>query len=337
MVFSPDYLYQTLTVLPAAARCWVAYSGGVDSHALLHALAALRPALPGPIGAVHVNHGLHADAGAWDGHCRAVCAGLDIPYVCLRVDGRAGAGESREAAARAARYAVLGGWLPQGHYLLSAQHQDDQAETLLLQLLRGSGVKGLAAMPGLTEFGGGYLLRPLLDCSRAALLEYAGANRLVWVDDPSNRDVSLDRNFLRHRVLPALRERWPALAGTLSRSARHCAEAAAILEQAAEQDINALAGGAKNTLPISGLCRLPPERQRNVLRYWLAGWRARPPRCFADRHDILHSRGLGQSAGRLRLRRYRDRLYPAPGPGRKAPQWLGGAWIHRLNSRMRRD
>ena len=149
--------------------------------------------MQGRIAAVHVNHGLQNAAGAWDDHCRTVCTGLGVHYVSLQVDGRAAAGESREAAARAARYAVLKAWLPQGDCLMTAQHRDDQAETLLLQLLRGSGVKGLAAMPRLAPFGGGYLMRPLLDCSRDALLDYAGTNQLNWVDDPSNRDISLDR------------------------------------------------------------------------------------------------------------------------------------------------
>jgi tRNA(Ile)-lysidine synthase len=318
MVFSPDYLHRQLAALPADACCWVAYSGGVDSHVLLHALAALRPRLPCSVAAVHVNHGLQAGAGAWDEHCRAVCAGLGVPYVTLRVDGRAAAGESREAAARAARYAVLKEWLPQGHYLLTAQHQDDQSETLLLQLLRGSGVKGLAAMPWLAPFGGGYLLRPLLGCGHGALLDYARVNHLGWVDDPSNQDISLDRNFLRHEVLPVLRRRWPALSATLSRSARHCAEAAQILEELARQDLPALADGSKDTLPVSGLLRLAPERQRNLLRHWLTRMDgSSPSEAVLARiaHDVLGSRADAEACvrwGARELRRYRDRLYLLP-------------------------
>lgn len=318
MDFSRDYLQRQLTDVPADACCWVAYSGGVDSHVLLHALAILRPGLPCRIAAVHVNHGLQSAAGAWDEHCRAVCAGLGVPYISLQADGRAAAGESREAAARAARYAVLEGWLPRRHYLLTAQHRDDQAETLLLQLLRGSGVKGLAAMPGLAPFGGGYLLRPLLDCSRDALLDYAMANRLNWVDDPSNRDISLDRNFLRHQVLPVLRQRWPAFSATLSRSARHCAEAATMLEALASQDLDTLVDVSKDTLPIPGLLQLPPERQRNSLRHWLRGRGATTPsEAVLARivHDILGGRPDAEACvrwGDCELRRYRDRLYLLP-------------------------
>jgi tRNA(Ile)-lysidine synthase len=318
MAFSPDYLHRQLPALPADSCCWVAFSGGVDSHALLHALAALRPERPCRVAAVHVDHGLQAGAAAWDEHCRTVCAGLGVPYVSLQVDGRAAAGESREAAARAARYAVLKSWLPQRHYLLTAQHQDDQAETLLLQLLRGSGVKGLAAMPRLVPFGGGYLLRPLLDCSRCALLDYARVNRLNWVDDPSNQDISLDRNFLRHQVLPVLRQRWPAFPATLSRSARHCAEAALILESLARQDLATLAGASQDTLPVSGLLHFPPERRHNILRHWLMReGGGGPSEAVLARiaRDILGSRTDAEACvrwGDCELRRYRDRLYLLP-------------------------
>jgi tRNA(Ile)-lysidine synthase len=318
MDFSPDYLQRQLTDLPADTCCWVAYSGGVDSHALLHALAALRPGLPCRMAAVHVNHGLQTAAGAWDAHCRAVCAGLGVHYLSLQVDGHAAAGESREAAARAARYAVLREWLPQGHCLLTAQHRDDQAETLLLQLLRGSGVKGLAAMPRRAPFGGGCLLRPLLGCGRDALLDYAVANRLRWVDDPSNQDVSLDRNFLRHQVLPVLVRRWPALSATVSRSARHCAEAALILEDLARGDLDTFVGGTHDTLPVSGLLQLSPARQRNVLRHWLTRKDGTSPSeavLARIAQDILGSRTDAEACvrwGACELRRYRDRLYLLP-------------------------
>jgi tRNA(Ile)-lysidine synthase len=316
MNFSPDYLRRQLFDLPAAGDCsWVAYSGGVDSHALLHALACLCPELSCRVGAVHVNHGLQVAAADWDEHCRIVCAGLDVPYVALEVDARAGAGESREAAARMARYAVLKEWLPCGDVLLTAQHRDDQAETLLLQLLRGSGVKGLAAMPRSAPFGGGLLLRPLLDCTHKALLDYAVANHLNWVDDPSNQDVSLDRNFLRHQALPALRRRWPALSTTLSRSARHCAEAARMLEDLAREDIERIAGAASDTLTVSGLLSLLPPRRRNVLRYWVAEQGATIPSEAVLGHierDVLDSRADAEACvrwGSWELRRYRDRVH----------------------------
>ena len=325
-MFSPDSLIQSLQSLPATPHYWVAYSGGVDSHALLHALAACRDTLPGELGAVHVNHGLHPAAADWATHCETVCRELAVPLVGLTADGRPGAGDSPEAAARAARYAALERWLPAGHGLLTAQHRDDQAETLLLQLLRGSGVQGLAAMPGVAALGAGLLLRPLLDVSRHDLQAYADDHRLRWVDDPSNLDTGLNRNFLRHRIVPELNRRWPAAAKTLARSAQHCAAAARILEQVAADDSAALQGSDANTLAQDGLLVLSPERQRNALRYWLrARCGAVPSTAVLSRilHDMTASRPDASPCvrwGGFEIRRYRGRLYllrqtPAGKPG----------------------
>jgi len=209
MMFSPDPLLQQLLRYPQPPAYWVAYSGGLDSHVLLHALASLRGRLAAGIGAVHVNHGLQADALHWETHCRHVCEGLGVRYVPLRVTAAAAAGESPEAAARAARYTALADWLPERHCLLTAQHQDDQAETLLLQLLRGSGVHGLAAMPDMAVLGAGRHQRPLLAFSRAQLHHYAAAHRLDWIDDPSNTDTAFDRNYLRQQGALAGRSRKP--------------------------------------------------------------------------------------------------------------------------------
>ena len=318
MDFFPAALKPALAACPGAAYCWVAYSGGVDSHVLLHALTSLRP-LPGmEVGAVHVNHGLQADAGHWQAHCREVCRDLDIPFIAQQVDGRAAAGESPEAAARQARYRALREWLPPGHCLLTAQHLDDQAETLLLQLLRGSGVRGLAAMPPLAAFGEGHLLRPLLDYPRASLLAYARQHGLKWIEDPSNTDTGLDRNYLRHHILPVLRERWPAMSETLARSAGHCAEAADLLADLGMQDITILSQDTLETLSVAGLRKLPPARRRNALRHWIVqrGGTA-PSAAVLSRvnDDILGSRADAQPCvrfGHHELRRYRDRLYLLP-------------------------
>jgi tRNA(Ile)-lysidine synthase len=314
-MFSSDILVRYLQSLTAMPHYWVAYSGGVDSHALLHALAELRDTLPGEIGAVHVNHGLQDAAADWAAHCETVCRELDVPLVGLTVDGRAGTGDSPEAAARAARYAALASWLPAGHALLTAQHRDDQAETLLLQLLRGSGVRGLAAMPAVAELGAGLLLRPLLDFSRHDLQTYAGRHRLQWMEDPSNEDTGLDRNYLRHRIIPELRRRWPAVAQTLARSARHCAEAARVLEEVALEDVKVLRDPGGDTLDLDGLQRLSAERRRNALRYWLQErCGASPSTAVLSRilHDIPASRPDACPSvrwGDFEIRRYRDRLY----------------------------
>jgi tRNA(Ile)-lysidine synthase len=316
--FSPDTLYIQLLSVPQPAAWQVAFSGGLDSSALLHAMAALRDRFAIAVGAVHVHHGLQADADAWVNHCRRVCTGYDIPLSVLHADARPAQGESPEAAARLARYAVLADWLVPDHCLLTAQHQDDQAETLLLQLLRGAGVHGLAAMPVCTALGAGTHLRPLLSVRRQALLEYARADGLEWIEDPSNAETGLDRNFLRHDVMPLLRSRWPALAGTLSRSAAHAAEAAGLLDALAADDRQAVAGPQADTLSVSALHALSPARQRNLLRGWMKqqGGHAPPAAVLARvQHDMLASRPDAMPCvqwGGHAVRRYRDALFVLP-------------------------
>ncbi|MCG6899233.1 MAG: tRNA lysidine(34) synthetase TilS [Gammaproteobacteria bacterium] len=315
MKFSRDYLLQQLG-RHATPPCYqVAFSGGLDSQVLLHALCALRDQLAAGIGAVHVHHGLHADADRWEAHCRRVCDELNVAYTSLRVDGRPAQGESPEAAARVARYQALAEWLPAQHCLLTAQHQDDQAETLLLQLIRGSGVSGLAAMPVMTALGAGQLLRPLLEMNRAALQHYADRHGLSWVEDPGNRNIAYDRNYLRHRVLPMLRQRWPSISSSLSRSAAHCAEANELTAQLARNDLLAVTGRQAETLSVTRLVALPQERQRNVLRAWLKQRSASlPSTAVLARivNDVLHSRADASPCvrwDRYEVRRYRDEVF----------------------------
>ncbi|MGB5180284.1 MAG: tRNA lysidine(34) synthetase TilS [Gammaproteobacteria bacterium] len=329
MKFSPDHLLQQLRRHDVPPAYQVAFSGGLDSRVLLHALSALRHQLGAGVGAVHVHHGLHADADDWDRHCRQVCDELDVAYALLRVDGRPARGESPEAAARDARYRALAEWLPAGHCLLTAQHQDDQAETLLLQLLRGSGVSGLAAMPVMTGLGAGRHLRPLLGVTRKALQQYASGHALSWVEDPGNLNSAYDRNYLRQQVLPLLRNRWPAVSSSLSRSAAHCAEANALIGQLAEEDLQDVAGQQADTLSVQGLVALPADRQRNVLRAWLKQRCGRTPSSAVLArivNDVLHSRadaGPCVRLGRYVLRRYRDDVFCLQQSGnRNEPQAL---------------
>ncbi|WP_295878795.1 tRNA lysidine(34) synthetase TilS [uncultured Thiohalocapsa sp.] len=317
----------------AGGRLWIAYSGGLDSHGLLHAAARLRVPLRLDLAAVHVHHGLQPAADAWVAHCQRVCAALGIPLKVLQLGLQPTAGESPEAAAREARYGAFGALLQPGEALATAQHRDDQAETLLLALLRGAGPHGLAAMPARARLGAGTLLRPLLELPRAAILDYARAHGLKWVEDPSNADAALDRNRLRHRVIPRLRERWPALDRTLARSAAHCAEAAALLDELADALLKGLgaAGDTGDVLPralsMAGLRRLSGPRQRLVLRRWLL--RLDFPVPDADRLRRITTEVLEAGADRQPLvawpgcevRRHRDALYalsplpepPAPG------------------------
>lgn len=261
-----------LAALPRAGvrRYWLAYSGGLDSHVLLHALHGLQARQPDlSLGAVHVHHGLRTEADQWAAHCLAVCAALEIPCQVLRVQARPAAGESPEDAARRARYQALQSVMTEGDCLLTAHHQDDQAETLLLQLLRGCGVAGLAGMPASAQFGPGLLVRPLLMFSRAQLRDYAERHDLRWVEDGSNAETGYDRNFLRHEILPRLRARWPATAAALTRSAGHCAAATDLLHTLATQDLAGLRGPVPGTLTIDRLQALDAARQDNALRAWL--------------------------------------------------------------------
>ncbi|MGE5155518.1 MAG: tRNA lysidine(34) synthetase TilS, partial [Bdellovibrio bacteriovorus] len=267
--FDPEHLPALLAPFAGVPRLWIAFSGGLDSACLLHAASTVRQRLPGPLGAVHVDHGLHADSPRWSEHCRQVCDTLGVPLVIRRVAVDRAPGKSLEAAARAARYGALADRLGPGELLLTAHHQDDQAETLLLALLRGSGPEGLAAMPLVSDLGPGRLVRPLLGVPRAALEAYARDQGLSWVEDPSNRVLAFDRNFLRRCVLPILRERWPAASATLSRSAAHCAEALELVEAAAEDTLRGLAGSRFGTLSLPALGRLEPPRARAALRLWL--------------------------------------------------------------------
>jgi len=267
--FGPRWLQQHLTQLlprfPEVALC-VAFSGGADSSALLAALSELaRPPLR--LRALHVDHGLHPHSGRWSAHCRRVARALGVPLRVRTARIPRRRGESLEAQARAERYRLLAAALAPGEALLTAHHQDDQLETVLLQLLRGAGVAGLAAMPALAPLGRGVLVRPLLLLPRAALLGWVSARGLTWIEDASNAQLHLDRNYLRARVLPVVRARWPAAGSTVARTARHAAEAQRLLDMLGATDAARASWGAMLSAKV--LRRLPPERRRNALRFWI--------------------------------------------------------------------
>jgi tRNA(Ile)-lysidine synthase len=247
----------------------LAWSGGLDSTVLLHLLVEASRLHPASIGvrAVHVNHGLQSAAADFQKFCRRTARSWRVPLTVVKARVRAD-GSSLEEAARKARYAALAGALAPNEMLLTAQHADDQLETLLLALLRGAGPAGLAAMPATMPFSATRLLRPLLMMERAAFAAYAKQHELHWQDDPSNAQLRFDRNYLRARVVPALRERWPAVARTIGRSAGHCAVAALALAGPARRDLEAAADGPD--LEVAVLRRWSPARQAAVLRLWIA-------------------------------------------------------------------
>ena len=196
-----------LAEIPEATnlRYVVAFSGGVDSHVLLHCAKQLRL----PVRAVHIHHGLQKVADDWVLHCQSVCQQLDIPLHVVFVDAQKKSGESPEESARKARYQALHEDMKAGECLLTAQHLNDQAETLLLQLFRSASSAGLSSMPVYRQFGVYTHARPLLSFSREDIEHYAAENNLRWIEDPSNKDVSIERNFLRNDILPELKKHWP--------------------------------------------------------------------------------------------------------------------------------
>jgi tRNA(Ile)-lysidine synthase len=316
VAFTPEKLLDRLVMLPpAVTRYLIGFSGGLDSTVLLHALVQLEGSAQGYIEAAHVHHGLQPQANGWADHCRRVCERFAVPFKLIYVDAEAAKGESPEAAARYARYRALQKFLTAGTCLLTAHQQDDQAETLVLQSLRGSGPAGLAAMPEIAAFGGGWHARPLLCFTRAELLDYATIHKLDWVDDSSNCDTAASRNYVRHKVMPTLRGRWPKAAHTLTRVAELQAEASQLLAELAMQDLGAVRGSRPETVSVSGLMRLSPARQRNALRYWLTERGLLVPSRRQLEHvqtDAIGARRDGVPTIKWpggEVRRYRDNLF----------------------------
>ncbi len=301
----------TLPEVRSARSCVLAYSGGVDSHVLLHLCHAARL----PLRAVHIHHGLQAQADAWDRHCGGVCEQLDVPYTCIRVDAAHAPGESPEDAARNARYRALEDALQPDEVLLVAHHRDDQAETLLLQLMRGAGPAGLASMPAVRPFGTGLLARPLLGFGQQCIRQYAEENGLHWVDDPSNADTSFERNYIRRRVLPVFKQNWPNASESLSQAAALQQDALDIIEAMAAVDLAAVSTQQPNSLSISRLCQLPVARQYNVLRFWINRAEYDRPRRNILQEVVEAVLPAAEDAtplvlwGNTEIRRYQDTLY----------------------------
>ncbi len=313
---SLDTFQASLKNLPTATHYWVAYSGGLDSHTLLHLMAILSQQRPDiQITAVHIHHGLQKEADLWLEHCRATCLEIDIVLKAIHVDATPKSGQSPEEAARNCRYRAFQKLVKENEILLTAQHQDDQAETVLLQLLRGAGIAGLSAMPELNAFGAGYLARPLLPLTQQALLDYAIEHKLSWVDDPSNLNTRYDRNFLRQSVLPLLKQHWPRLSQTLHRSSQHCAEAHKLLTDLSAELLTSALNPDDNTLSIPAILSLSLPKQRLLIRAWIqqSGFRY-PSTHTVNRiiNEIIPAREDKTPEVRWpegQIRRYRNSLY----------------------------
>ena len=302
----------------------------MDSVVLLHVLHRIARQYSWKLSALHVHHGISPNAERWARFCAGFCSSLDIPLQVERVDIAPLRGKGIEAAARQLRHEALA--RRPVEFIALAHHQDDQAETLLLQILRGAGAKGAAAMPLVKmRKDAPALLRPLLEVSRAELFAYAQRNGLQWVEDESNADDSYPRNFLRHRIMPLLEQRFPACGATLARSARHFAEAGSLLDELAREDgQGSMEGG---TLAVEALRSLSHARAGNLLRFWLH--RAGAPMPHALQLDemieqLCHARADASvciSWGGWQLRRYQGEAYILPDLG-ELDKRLVLSWHH---------
>ena len=288
----------------------MAFSGGVDSVVLLHLLHQFAPRFSWQLSALHVHHGISPHADEWAAFCEQRCADYNISFHLERVDIAPLRERGIEAAARQLRYAAYA--RHECDFLALAHHADDQAETVLLQLLRGSGVRGASAMPMLAHREMQWV-RPLLACTRAEVVAYAGAHHLRWIEDESNADDSYPRNFLRHQVLPVLEQRFPAYRQTLTRSAQHFAEAAELLDELAQHDAASAIHG--DTLIVATLKNMSAARAKNLLRYFLQSRGASMPQTV-QLDDMLQQLCTARDDaavcveyGGWQLRRYQGRVY----------------------------
>ena len=336
---SDHVLDDTLTSLRDAPRWYVAFSGGVDSTVLLHLLQrwCKNRRLAPPLSAIHINHGLQSAAAEWQLHCESFCRTLGVPLHSFPASVSA-AGRGVEAAARDARYGIFKRQLEAGDVLFLGHHLDDQVETFFLRLLRGAGLQGLAAMPLTRPLGAGRLARPLLGLPRRQLEAYAAEHGLTWVEDPSNEDTDLDRNFLRAQVLPLLASRWPGYRQTVSRAAEHIGDAAALLVelQPPPATVHSVMGD-----PGIALAELVADGPRGAakLRHWLQA-RNLPAPDQAQMAEFLRQLREGGERSRPGLRcsaftlqRYRDAVYLLPDFDRQSvgeSLWLGPGEIYEL-------
>ena len=309
---------QLLIFLQSHRRLLVAFSGGLDSTVLLHQLTLLRDSVAPElqIRAMHVHHGLSAQANNWVAHCQSLCrqwkVPLEVAYVRLPTGG-----QGIEAEARQARYQALTEGLSTDEVLLTAQHQDDQCETVLLSLKRGSGPAGLSAMPERLDFADTQLLRPLLNLSRIELERWAAEHQLSWIEDESNQDDKYDRNFLRLRVLPVIQQRWPHFARSVTRSAQLCGEQEQLLDELLVEQLKDLMSDS-GSLQISSLCAMSDVRRYAILRRWFKYHQAMMPSRSAlqrvwqevalSRDDASPRLQLGQHE----VRRFQGALYWVP-------------------------
>lgn len=341
MSIIPQAFHFHLQKLSSTEKYLIAYSGGIDSHVLLHLCSQLKNSPSGfeqSFSAVYIDHGLSQHSKKWGKHCQHICFELDIPLTIIEVDARPKSGQSPEASARTARYQAFSQLLADNECLLTAQHLDDQAETLLLQLLRGSGTKGLSSMPRIKPFSRGYLCRPILDYKKQDILEYAKQHQLQWIEDESNQEQRFDRNYLRQTVVPLLEKRWPAVKENFAKSAEVLSESQLLLDHLADSDLQSLFFVNHDSIieydkillePIINLLNSKPHnsleyrheqaRLNNLLRHWINRNNLPMPSkkileeivqaVILAGKDAMPLVSWRRDAIHCEIRRYRDKLY----------------------------
>ena len=318
MMFEVKHLFEHLDKFNEANHLYVGYSGGLDSHVLVHVMVELVGKKK--IAVVHVNHQLSANSDIWQEHCEDICLELGVDLICKTVNIK-NRGTGIEDAAREARYGIFEKLLKKNDLLILAHHADDQIETMLFRLFRGSGIKGMSGMPISRLLGNGELFRPLLPFFRRDLESYALANQINWIEDDSNLDVAFDRNFIRHKLIPTINERWPNSSFQLNRSANIFAESDFLINILAQKDFAIVTEVSERvgwSISIGKLNGFEIIRQKNILRYWFNLHNLTLP-SYAVLDNALDQM-IGSKAdaepivswGDLQLRRFNKKLYLLP-------------------------
>ena len=318
MTFEVNNLSEHLNKFNKANHLYVGYSGGLDSHVLLHVIIELIGKKR--ITAVHVNHQLSSNSDIWQKHCEDRCLEIGVDIICKTVSIK-NRGTGIEDAARNARYSVFEKLLKKNDLLILAHHADDQIETMLFRLFRGSGIKGMSGMPISRLLGNGELFRPLLPFFRRDLESYASANQINWIEDDSNLDIAFDRNFIRHKLIPTINERWPNSSFKLNRSANIFAESDFLINILAQKDFKIVTEVSERvgwSISIDKLNGFEIIRQKNILRYWFNLHNLTLP-SYAVLDNALNQM-IGSkidaepivSWGDLQLRRFNKKLYLLP-------------------------
>ncbi|NOH98480.1 tRNA lysidine(34) synthetase TilS [Vibrio sp. 99-70-13A1] len=296
-------------------RVVIAFSGGVDSRVLLELSSIYQKTFPSiAVIAVHVHHGLSANADEWAQQCSTWCEQLGISFAVEKVTLDQSSSESLEKLARDARYQVLSQYLENGDFLLTGQHSDDQVETFLLALKRGSGPKGLSSMAQIMPFGDAFLVRPLLSASRTDIEAFAHQQGLSWVEDESNTDLRFDRNFIRHEISPRFQQRWPSFSASVQRSALLCAEQEQLLDELLASQFSQ-AYHLDQSLDITFLKNQTELLRARLIRMWLAKLSLTMPSrkqlqlIWDEVAEAKHDANPRLILDSVEIRRYSGRLY----------------------------